>query len=113
MRFTIPAVIFAALVACGPTEPNDATDAGTDDNAQRALPGPSEAGGTGGLAEQELCDAIDYRILVGSNVDDTSFPVGPQLRVFGANDIITQDYIPQRTNVVHDNTREIIRVYCG
>jgi len=77
------------------------------------LPGPSEQGGSGELAEQELCDAIDYRILVGTSVDDTAFPVGPRLRVFGANDIVTQDYIPQRTNVVYDASRKVIRVYCG
>ena len=77
------------------------------------MPGPSEQGDAGGLAEQEQCDAINYRILVGSDVDDTSFPIDPSLRGFGESDIVTQDYIPQRTNVVYDRSRKIIRVYCG
>ncbi len=108
MRFTIASAIILGLAACEPTVPDDR--AAPED---RALPGPSEDVGGGGLADIELCDAEDYRPLVGSNVDATSFPTGPQLRVFGVNDIVTQDYIPQRTNVVHDTARVIVRVYCG
>ncbi len=108
MRFTIASALILGLAACAPTAPDDRVV-----EADRALPGPSEEIEGGGLAEIELCDAEDYRPLVGSSVDATSFPTGPQLRVFGANDIVTQDYIPQRTNVVHDNSRTILRVYCG
>ena len=61
----------------------------------------------------EMCQADQYRHLVGQSVTATSFPTGPSLRVFGANDIVTQDYIPQRTNVVYDGSQRIVRVYCG
>ena len=108
MRFTITALMLLALSACASSTPDD-----REVSADRALPGPSEQTEGGGLADIELCDAADYRGLVGSDVGATSFPVGPQLRVFGQNDIITQDYIPQRTNVVYDTSRRIIRVYCG
>ncbi|MEM9426014.1 MAG: hypothetical protein AAGA06_04860 [Pseudomonadota bacterium] len=114
MRFTFAFGVLALLVtACAPTTPDDRVGVGDSVAGTQALPGPSEQGGTGSLADQELCDAASYRILVGSSVDDTNFPVGPRLRVFGMNDIITQDYIPQRTNVVFGGSREIIRVYCG
>ena len=108
MRFIITAIIFVALSACASSTPDD-----RDVQEDRALPGPSEQTEGGGLADIELCDAADYRGLVGSDVGATSFSIGPQLRVFGQNDIITQDYIPQRTNVVYDTSRQIIRVYCG
>ena len=113
MRFTVPIILLGTLAGCAATPPDDRAGTSAPNVSQRALPGPSEQGGSGELAEQELCDAVNYRILVGSSVDDTTFPVGPSLRVFGANDIVTQDYIPQRTNVVFDASRKIIRVYCG
>lgn len=108
MRFTIFPALLLGLTACAPTAPDDRVPSG-----DRALPGPSEEIPGGGLADIELCDAADYRPLVGSDVGATSFPTGPELRVFGVNDIVTQDYIPQRTNVVYDTSRRIIRVYCG
>ena len=108
MRFTFPALMLVAMTACAPTVPDD-----LDQPEDRALPGPSEQIEGSGLAAVELCDAADYRGLVGSDVGATSFPVSSSLRVFGVNDIVTQDYIPQRTNVVYDTSRRIVRVYCG
>lgn len=107
MRFTFFAFLFV-LAGCG-SDPTEEVEASED----RALPGPSEEVGGSGLAAIELCDAPDYRPLVGSSVDATAFSTGPSLRVFGIDDIVTQDYIPQRTNVVHDDARRIVRVYCG
>ena len=102
------AFCLAALSACGP-EDGPALD---DRPAAAELPDDQKTDGEGGLADIELCDAADYRALIGTSVTDTSFPVGPRLRVFTLTDIVTQDYIPQRTNVVHDRGR-ITRVYCG
>lgn len=108
MRFTFPALMFVALAACASSAPDD-----RDQPENRALPGPSEDIAGGGLADVELCDARNYRGLIGSDVGATTFPKSDELRVFSVNDIVTQDYIPQRTNVVFDGSRRIIRVYCG
>ncbi|MCG6882534.1 MAG: hypothetical protein LJE62_02125 [Silicimonas sp.] len=94
--------------ACAPVTPDDRTGVEID----RPVPGASEGGGSG-LADVELCDASQYRPLVGQSVDATRFPTGPVFRVFGVNDIVTQDYVPHRTNVVYDASRVITRVYCG
>lgn len=102
------ASLLILLAACAPAAPDDRIEA----DADRPVPGASEGGGSG-LADIELCDAGSYRDLVGQPVDSTQFPVGPEFRVFGVNDIVTQDYIPQRTNVVYDTSRIITRVYCG
>lgn len=104
-----PLLACLVLLACAPTVPEDTGIV----TADRPAPGPSEGGGGGGLADIELCDAGDYRPLVGSPVAATTFPTGPMLRVFGFNDIVTQDYIPQRTNIVYDGGGTITRVYCG
>ncbi len=61
----------------------------------------------------EQCDAADYRPLIGTTIAATTFPVDDRLRVFGENDIITQEYLPQRTNVVFGTDGLIARVYCG
>lgn len=110
MRIYVIILAFMTVVACAPTVPDDRDGAAVGEI--QPLPGPSEKGGEG-LAAIELCDAEDYRPLVGQNVASASFPAGPMLRVFGINDIVTQDYVPQRTNVVYDNARTIVRIYCG
>ncbi len=110
MRPIAVTIAIVALTACAPsysddraivTLPNDAPPSVVKEDAEPKL------------ADIELCDARDYRPLIGSNVSATTFPRGARLRVFGVNDIVTQDYIPQRTNVVHDEGGRITRVYCG
>ena len=59
------------------------------------------------------CDEDRYKSMVGQAAGGMQFPVGPSLRVFGTNDIITQELVPQRTNIVVDDSGTIVRVYCG
>lgn len=66
-----------------------------------------------GLADIELCDAADYRPLIGSNIAAATLPAGPRLRAFSVDDIVTQDYIPQRTNIIYRPDGTILRVECG
>lgn len=110
MRLTVLTISLAFLTACSPEPPDDRA---IIPDAERALPGPSEGGGGGELAEIELCNAADYRDLLGTDLDAAFLPTGPNLRVFGVNDIVTQEYLPERTNIVFDSQRLILRVYCG
>jgi hypothetical protein len=75
----------------------------------------SDGGGASDLVQNpnEECDADAYRPLVGTQVAATIFPTGAKLRVFKDSDIVTQEYIPQRTNVVFDSGGQIVRVFCG
>ena len=106
-----PICALAFLAACGPDEApvtEDPPKAGT-------LPSGAEAGTGGGEAAPgtELCDASAYSGLIGTNIAATSFPNDRRIRVFGENDIVTRDYIPQRTNIVHREDGTITEVYCG
>lgn len=92
------------LIACAP-QPDDTT-------AGVAI---SNGAGANDLVENpnEECDADTYRPLLGTPVTATVFPTGERLRVFKTSDIVTQEYIPQRTNVVFNVGGQIVRVFCG
>jgi len=105
-RFSIISIhALCLLVACGESTPV-ADQSVEPENVTQESEEPA-------LADIELCDAADYRPLIGTAVSGTTFEAGAQLRVFGVNDIITQEYLPQRTNVVYDEDGLITRVYCG
>ncbi|MGI9393129.1 MAG: hypothetical protein ACR2OY_00645 [Boseongicola sp.] len=96
------------LVACSPT--SEAVEDSADD--------VDEVSET--VAEEELapdvmeqCDASDYRPLIGTPVDEAALSGDPMLRVYGENDIITQEYLPRRTNIVYNSRKVIRNVYCG
>lgn len=101
----------AALAACGPAAPDIARAP-----ASANLPG---AGGAvdapqGSLGGVELCDAEAYRPLVGQPYTATAFPLGPRLRVYSDIAVVTQEYLPNRTNVVYDaRSGAILRAFCG
>ena len=61
----------------------------------------------------EECDAADYRRLIGTPVVEAGLIGGDRLQIFSVNAIVTQDYVPQRTNVVYDADGVISQVYCG
>ena len=68
----------------------------------------------GSLGGVEVCDAASYRNLVGQPVAATTFPAGPRLRVYSDSDVVTQEYLPNRTNIVYDDSSGVIlRVFCG
>lgn len=112
-RPLLPVLCALALTACTSTAPDDR---GPDVAAPPAsLPSGAEAGTGGGEAVPgtELCDASRYVSLVGQNISVVDLPTGPRLRVFSVNDIVTRDYIPQRTNIQHREDGVVVEVYCG
>ena len=70
-----------------------------------------EDGADGALPEE--CDAADYRPLIGSSIAAVTLPADPRVRAYGETDIITQDYLPQRTNIIYGGDGVILRVTCG
>lgn len=114
MRFSF-GVLFVVLAACAPEVSDDTPAIVTEVVSEDGL--EENATEVGGLEvripELEQCDAEEYRPLIGTPVAATTFATSDRLRVYGANDIITQDYLPQRTNVVYDAEGLITRVSCG
>ncbi len=104
MRLTF-SVLLIALAACAPDVPEDdpaiVTEVVVENGLEERIP------------EMEQCDAEDYRPLIGTPVAAAPFPIGNLLRVHGENDIIRQEYLPQRTNIVYDAEGLITRVACG
>ena len=103
--------VIAALLlmaACAPSGEAENEAAGS---VGEGAEGAAEIGETPAVMEQ--CDAADYRPLIGTPVDVASLPVGQMLRVYGENAIITQEYLPRRTNIVHDARMVARDVYCG
>lgn len=91
----LAAVAFAALVACAATK---------DDNAPANLP----AGGS------ERCDAAAYGYLVGQSeteIDRTRLPKA--FRIICAECMVTQDFSPNRLNILLDTDRKVGSVRCG
>lgn len=108
-RFAAVAVL-SLLVACASAEPTPGEGPPPmDDEVSLDEGGGKEPG----LADIELCDAEDYRPLIGTNIAAATLPADPMLRAYGVNDIITQEYLPQRTNILYGTDGVIQRVYCG
>ena len=107
------ALTLVALFVAGCASEEDAVF--EDISPSEALPsgGTTEVQPEEAVAATELCDAADYRGLIGSNVAATVFPQSDTLRVYSVNDIVTRDFIPQRTNVVHQDNGNITQVFCG
>ena len=101
-----------ASAACAPV-PDDASGIVDITDGPEVVVDVGDAPAAGGAPDLEECDAADYRPLIGTPVTETVFPTGARLRVYSEADIVTQEYIPQRTNVVFDSSGRINQVYCG
>lgn len=110
-RFTffLPLVVLAGCAGGVP-------DSGAPFSGRSNLPG---AGGAvdapkGSLGGVELCDADAYRPLIGQPYTAITTPEGPRLRIYSDTAVVTQEYLPNRTNVVFaERSKKILRAFCG
>ena len=98
----------ALVVLAGCDAPDDVAVEVVDFDEPAVL---TEEAANAGLPEE--CDAAEYRGFIGQNIAAVTVPTGPMLRAYGETDIITQDYLPQRTNIVYNAEGTILRVTCG
>lgn len=109
---SVVAGVLVVLAGCAPATPGGQTPGSGNAN----LPG---AGGAvdapqGSLGGVELCDAEAYRPLVGQPHTAVTGQRGAKLRVYSSTAVVTQEYLPDRTNVVYDDrTGRILRAFCG
>ena len=98
-----------ALSACAAEEPPfEEIVVDPEATAEVVDTGPQEL-----IPDLEQCDADDYRPMIGTPVAAATFPQSDLLRVYSVTDIVTQDYLPQRTNIVVGADGLILRVSCG
>jgi predicted small lipoprotein YifL len=68
----------------------------------------------GPAAEMDMCKSADFTYLVGqprSALGSVEFPEGTRVLLPGS--IMTQEYLPNRLNVVVDGNATVERLYCG
>ncbi len=109
-RLSFSALCLVSVTACAGEEPV-VEDLTVGEPVAEAEGGVEESPEEPALPEE--CDAEEYRGLIGTPFAEATFPEDPMIRVYGVNDIITQDYRPQRTNVIYDVDGTIVRVTCG
>lgn len=87
-RLLMPAVL--SLAACTP------------------MPGPE-----GPVAGADSCGASALQYAVGRENALAAMTFPDTTRFIGPDTAVTQDYNPERLNIVHDDRGTILRVYCG
>ena len=105
MRALLTAFAALALVACGQTTEAPATT--TETPATTAAPQTAAEATT-----QDTCGASQYTSLVGSNFAAATFPAGANIRIIQPNQPVTQDFSPQRLNVITDANGLITSLEC-
>ena len=83
-----------ALTACDPVT-----------SASDAPPLPPEA--------EDTCDATDYAGLIGTPAAAVTLPADLPHRIYPEDGIVTQEYRPERLNVVTDGAGTVSRLWCG
>ena len=64
--------------------------------------------------EDVRCPAEQYQVLVGQPREEIHYDSLPYPhRVYGENDLVTQDYAPDRMNVVVGMNGRVVEVTCG
>lgn len=101
-------VFLIALNGCAEEPPIEEILVESGEAAPATGTGPQER-----IPELEECDAAEYRPLIGTPVSAANLPQSDRLRVYGVSDIVTQEYLPQRTNIVVGEDGLIQRVTCG
>lgn len=71
---------------------------------------PNPRPGGGGA---DACDAGAYRQLIGVDIDESGLVEGPFLRIIRPGDFVTEDFRPDRANVIVNRGNRIRRAYCG
>lgn len=105
MRALLTAFAALTLVACGQTTETPATT--TETPATTAAPQTAAE-----ATAQDTCGAAQYSSLVGSNFAAVTFPAGANIRIIQPNQPVTQDFSPQRLNVITDANGLITSLEC-
>jgi hypothetical protein len=113
-RIILASGLILALLAAGGARPQAAGDGlSAPASAQAAAPAPPPAARD--LTAGSTCEAASLAWLVGKPRSAIPVPVYPSLRrVSCTTCLVTQDYVPARTDIIFDNATGLITdVKCG
>jgi hypothetical protein len=96
---------FALLAACTPP---------TGDKADEPTPEPVAAGPQTReeATAQDTCGAAAYSAMIGTSIAAASFPATPNIRVIMPDSVVTEDFRPDRLNVIVDASGNITALEC-
>ncbi|MEZ5956983.1 MAG: I78 family peptidase inhibitor [Hyphomonadaceae bacterium] len=98
-RLFLIAAYAVALTACGPTT-TPATEA------------PQAPANAAEATAQDTCGAAQYASLVGSNFAAVTLPAGANIRIIQPDTMVTQDFSPERLNMITDANGIITSLEC-
>ena len=105
MRVLLMSVALMALAGCGETTI-------TTEEAV-APPAPAAAPTTAAEATaQDTCGAAQYSAMVGSQLAAVTFPAEAGIRIIQPDTVVTQDFRPDRLNVIVDAGGVITGLEC-
>lgn len=87
-------MIVALVLLCAACTPPAAPPSAPSEPVVSAPGGPDEA------TAQDACGASGYAAMVGTNIAATTFPTG--VRVVAPDTMVTEDFRPDRLNVLVD-----------
>lgn len=107
MRAFLIAGAALALVACGQTNtPAEPEQPAAEPPAASAPQTREEA------TAQDTCGGAQYRSLVGSNFAAVTLPAESNIRIIQPDTVVTQDFRPDRVNIIVDAQGAITAVEC-
>lgn len=105
MRRVLMSCAVFALAACGQT--TNAVDAPV--TSEPAAAGPQTAAEA---TAQDTCGASQYSATIGSNIAAVTFPADSGIRIIQPDSMVTEDFRPNRLNVIVDAAGIITGLEC-
>jgi hypothetical protein len=106
MRAFLIAGAALALVACGQTTTTTPAEEPSETPTASAPQTREEA------TAQDTCGGAAYRSLVGSSLAAVTLPADANIRVIQPDTVVTEDFRPDRINIIVDANGAITSVEC-
>lgn len=104
MRNALIALAALGAAACGQTATSTDNQA---EEPQASMPQTAEE-----ATAQDTCGASGYASIIGANIAATSFPADANIRVIQPDSVVTEDFRPDRLNVIVDENGIITALRC-
>jgi len=106
MRASLIAISFVAA-ACTPPGGESPPEQPVTETPAAAVPQTREE-----ATARDTCGAAQYRAMIGTSIAATTFPATPDIRVIMPDSVVTEDFRPDRLNVIVDASGNITALEC-